>query len=265
MVLHTLHEPRDLYAYDKLFDRVPDAQPDAEMVKLARQLIERQEGKFEPADIEDRYEARLREVIEAKLKGEGIEPEEPDEPRGDNVIDLMAALKRSLGQGDSGRAAAATPTRKKPARAPAKKAKRARCTEARVAPSPATLRASTPDRVRGRLSPRSGRGVLQVVLRQRREAVEPLAGIRRHIRAGGQQLHPIARRQRQRQPVVRLLVQDVRAVAGRAGDRHRPHRRAVMRRGDAILDRLALGFRQPAEAADVEIHPAHRIVPDRAG
>ncbi len=35
MVLHTLHEPRDLYDYDKLFDRVPDARPDAEMVKLA--------------------------------------------------------------------------------------------------------------------------------------------------------------------------------------------------------------------------------------
>jgi DNA end-binding protein Ku len=94
------------------------------MVKLARQLIDRQEGKFEPADTEDRYETRLREVIEAKLKGEGIEPEAATESRGDNVIDLMAALKRSLGQGTR-TAAAATPTREKPARAPAKKAKRA--------------------------------------------------------------------------------------------------------------------------------------------
>ena len=110
--------------YDTLFDRVPDARPDAAMVKLARQLIERQEGKFEPADTEDRYETRLREVIEAKLKGEGIEPRSARRgSRGDNVIDLMAALKRSLGQGT--RTAAATPTRKKPARAPAKKAKRA--------------------------------------------------------------------------------------------------------------------------------------------
>ena len=38
-------------------------------------------------------------MIDAKLKGEGIEPEAPAEPRGDNVIDLMAALKRSLGEG----------------------------------------------------------------------------------------------------------------------------------------------------------------------
>ena len=48
--------------------------PMPEMVKLATQLIERQAGKFEPADTEDRYETRLREVIEAKLKGEGITP-----------------------------------------------------------------------------------------------------------------------------------------------------------------------------------------------
>ncbi len=98
MVLHTLHEPRDLYAYDTLFDRIPRAKPDADMVRLARQLIERQAGKFAPTDIEDRYEARLREVIDAKLKGEGIEAEASEEPRGDNVIDLMAALKRSLGE-----------------------------------------------------------------------------------------------------------------------------------------------------------------------
>jgi len=121
MVLHTLHEPRDLYAFDTLFDRIPHAKPEAEMVKLARQLIERQAGRFEPGDLEDRYEARLREVIEAKLKGEGIEPEAPPEPRGDNVIDLMAALKRSLGQG-ARTPAEAPPTRRKTA---TKKAKRA--------------------------------------------------------------------------------------------------------------------------------------------
>jgi DNA end-binding protein Ku len=84
------------------------------MVKLAMQLIERQEGKFEPADLEDRYEARLREVITAKLRGEGITPEEPTGARTDNVIDLMAALKRSLGGEGKARAKpeAARQTRK---------------------------------------------------------------------------------------------------------------------------------------------------------
>jgi DNA end-binding protein Ku len=128
MVVHTLHEPRDLYDYQKLFDRIEDAKPDAEMVKLARQLIERQEGKFEPADTEDHYEKRLRDVIDAKLKGEGIEPEKPTTSRGDNVIDLMAALKRSLNQDKPERAKAdVAPARRKAAakRAAPPKQKRA--------------------------------------------------------------------------------------------------------------------------------------------
>lgn len=124
MVLHTLHEPRDLYAYDTLFERIPGARPDPEMVKLARQLIERQEGKFAPSDTVDRYEERLRQVIEAKLKGEGIQPEAPEEPRADNVIDLMAALKQSLGQEARPRAAAAAGTAHSK-RSAARKAKRA--------------------------------------------------------------------------------------------------------------------------------------------
>jgi non-homologous end joining protein Ku len=36
--------------------------------------------------------------IDAKLKGEGIAPEQQSEPDQGNVIDLMAALKASLGQ-----------------------------------------------------------------------------------------------------------------------------------------------------------------------
>ena len=124
MVLHTLHEPRDLYAYDTLFERIPDEKPDPEMVKLARQLIERQEGKFEPGDAVDRYEERLRQVIDAKLKGEGIKPD-PEEPRGDHVIDLMAALKQSLGQdGKSRKAASAKSARRKSASAASKNTKR---------------------------------------------------------------------------------------------------------------------------------------------
>jgi DNA end-binding protein Ku len=100
MVCHTLHEPRDLYDSKPLFDAIADDKPDPEMVKLATQLIERQEGKFAPADSEDHYETRLREVIAAKLKGEGITPQQTEAPARDNVIDLMAALKASLGSGE---------------------------------------------------------------------------------------------------------------------------------------------------------------------
>jgi DNA end-binding protein Ku len=118
MVLHTLNEASDLYDHQKLFDRIEDAKPDAEMVKLAMQLIERQEGEFQPDDVKDRYEARLREVIDAKLKGEGITPEEPSAPRGDNVIDLMAALKRSLNPDKKSSSKPATTATRRKAAAP---------------------------------------------------------------------------------------------------------------------------------------------------
>jgi DNA end-binding protein Ku len=114
LMAHTLYEDRDLNSSKELFDGLDDVSIDPEMVQLATQLVQRQAGKYESADIEDRYETRLREMIDAKLKGEGIvrEAEETVAPAS-NVIDLMAALKKSLGQ-----APAETPAqakRKKPA------------------------------------------------------------------------------------------------------------------------------------------------------
>lgn len=99
LVIHTLHDERDLNDYKDLFEALPGGKPDPDMVELATQLIKRQAGRYDPADVEDRYEARLRAVIEAKLQGEGIEADAEEEPDRGNVIDLMAALKKSLGQG----------------------------------------------------------------------------------------------------------------------------------------------------------------------
>jgi len=99
LVIHTLHDERDLNDHTGLFETLPGGKPDPDMVELATQLIKRQAGHYDPADVEDRYEARLRAVIEAKLQGEGIEADAEDEPDRGNVIDLMAALKKSLGQG----------------------------------------------------------------------------------------------------------------------------------------------------------------------
>jgi len=112
LVAHTLHEERDLNSSADVFDRLPDMKIDPEMVSLATQLINRQTGEYDPADFEDRYEARMRELIEAKLKGEGFDAEEKEQPDRGNVIDLMGALRRSLGQEPG---AAAPPPQKKAA------------------------------------------------------------------------------------------------------------------------------------------------------
>jgi DNA end-binding protein Ku len=125
LAAHTLHEQRDLNDASTLFD---DPVPvDEEMVKLATQLVDRQTAAYDPADIEDRYETRLRAMLDAKLKGEGVELEAAPEPASTNVVDLMAALRRSIAEDDkrSGPAAAPASTKSK-AEKPAAKTTRKR-------------------------------------------------------------------------------------------------------------------------------------------
>jgi DNA end-binding protein Ku len=132
LAAHTLYEQRDLNDASGLFDA--PAAMDKEMVKLATQLVDRQTGAYDPEDIEDRYETRLRAMIDAKLKGEGINLEEPEEEPKSNVVDLMAALKRSLGQSDEKPAAASAPAKTKaaPKARPAAKAAPARSSSKRA-------------------------------------------------------------------------------------------------------------------------------------
>ena len=97
LACHTLNEQRDVNDAHPLFEEAADIKPEPEMVELAIQLIKRQAGRYDPADLEDRYETRLRGMLDAKLAGEGVEPADIQVPQS-NVVDLMAALKASLGQ-----------------------------------------------------------------------------------------------------------------------------------------------------------------------
>jgi len=68
---HTLSEQQDLNDTRQTFEG-DGIKVDEEMVKLAAKLIKRQTSPYQPSDTEDRYERRMREMIQAKLKGEGI-------------------------------------------------------------------------------------------------------------------------------------------------------------------------------------------------
>jgi DNA end-binding protein Ku len=84
------------------------------MLDLARHIVEQKSGNFEPDKFEDQYETALVDLINQKRAGKPITPKE--RPRGDNVVDLMEALRKSVG------GAAAT---SKAAEKPAKKSKKA--------------------------------------------------------------------------------------------------------------------------------------------
>jgi DNA end-binding protein Ku len=74
----------------------PGGEVDAEMVTIAKAIIARRTGAFDPSAYRDRYQEALRELIEAKMKGLPVKPKEIAAPP--PAIDLMAALKRSLAQ-----------------------------------------------------------------------------------------------------------------------------------------------------------------------
>jgi DNA end-binding protein Ku len=122
LVAHTLDEQRDINDAQSVFGGAAEMKTDPEMVSLAKQLIQRQTTTYDPSDLEDRYETRLRAMIDAKLKGEGIDVSEPSEPDRTNVVDLMAALKKSLAQEEAPKKAAQSSTPARPKRAAAAQA-----------------------------------------------------------------------------------------------------------------------------------------------
>ena len=144
LIAHTLYEQRDIHDAKAVFDNVTAIHVDPEMVALATQLINRQTAAYDPSDMEDRYETRLRALIDAKLQGKGITDEEPKEPDPGNVVDLIAALKKSLGQASGPPPKAANAPKAKPKA----KAKRAVKPAAAPAPKPAVVRAPKPARKR---------------------------------------------------------------------------------------------------------------------
>ena len=76
-------------------------EPDADLLDLAATLIDKKSGKFDASEFHNRYIDALKGLIEEKRKKKGQlviqDPDEEAPKRGSNVIDLMAALKKSLG------------------------------------------------------------------------------------------------------------------------------------------------------------------------
>jgi len=114
LLMEMLRYAEELKEPGQFFDDVPNTKPDKEMVDLAVELIERKAGEFTPDEFEDHYATALRELVDKKLKGQKIKaPHEEAAPGSAKVIDLMSALRKSIGEGSkagSGKAKAARST-----------------------------------------------------------------------------------------------------------------------------------------------------------
>lgn len=98
LVLTTLRTAEEVRTLDEIGH--PDLpKPDPKMLDIAEKIVAQQSGEFDPSEFNDRYEDALRDLIAEKQKGKPVKSMKPREADDTNVIDLMAALKKSL-QGD---------------------------------------------------------------------------------------------------------------------------------------------------------------------
>jgi DNA end-binding protein Ku len=118
LILTTLRTAEEVRGVEEL-PNLDLPKPDAQMLAIAEKIVDQQSGDFDPSEFVDRYEDALRALIEEKKKGKPVKSKAtPEEDT--KVIDLMAALKKSLGARPSRAAAAANPAatrtqvRKKP-------------------------------------------------------------------------------------------------------------------------------------------------------
>jgi len=138
MLMETLRYADEVNKSTGFFRDIGDHKPDPDLLDMASMLIERKAGEFNPAEFHNRYVDALRNLIEEKQKSKGekvIQDPDADEapPKGSNVIDLMAALKKSLGEDKGAKSAdkeskpkKATAKKAAPKKAPAKTAARKR-------------------------------------------------------------------------------------------------------------------------------------------
>ncbi|MGB3930744.1 MAG: Ku protein, partial [Sphingobium sp.] len=127
LILEILRYADEVTKAQTYFASIPDQKADPDLLDLATAIIDKKTAPFRPEEFHDRYVDALHRLIEKKKKAKGkrVIEEEDEAPsaRGGNVIDLMAALKKSVGDTAKPAPAKKAPARKAPAkpRAPAKR------------------------------------------------------------------------------------------------------------------------------------------------
>lgn len=105
LIMEVLRYADEVAKVQNAFRDLPDEEPSEDLIDLATTLIEKKTAPFKPDIFRDHYIDALHRLIEKKRKAKGgkriLEDVEEAGAGGDgNVIDLMAALKKSVGDGD---------------------------------------------------------------------------------------------------------------------------------------------------------------------
>lgn len=106
LLMETLHYAEDIRDADPLFSGIEDEASDDELLEVATQLIEKKTAPFDASAFEDHYAAALRDLIDRKRKSKKTpraKASDDERPEGENVVDLMDALKKSLKDSKGGK------------------------------------------------------------------------------------------------------------------------------------------------------------------
>jgi DNA end-binding protein Ku len=92
-----LRYPYEVRSEKEYFDDIQVVKVTKDMLDLAKHIVNQKAGHFEPDKFEDQYETALIDLINQKRAGKPITAKA--RPRGENVVDLMDALRKSIGGG----------------------------------------------------------------------------------------------------------------------------------------------------------------------
>lgn len=98
LLLETLRYENEIRDSNKIFADIPEIDVQPDMLDLATELIERKSAAFDPEAFRSQYVKALRDLVEEKRKSGDIASASDDNLRsgGQNVVDLMDALKKSV-------------------------------------------------------------------------------------------------------------------------------------------------------------------------
>lgn len=101
LLMETLHYAEEIREAEPMFSGIEDAAADEDLLEVATQLIDRKTAPFDATAFEDHHAAALKELIERKMRSKktprASAPGKETRPEAENVVDLMEALKKSLG------------------------------------------------------------------------------------------------------------------------------------------------------------------------
>ena len=105
IVLQTMMWPDEIRQAD--FSSVDTAEAKPAEVKMAKMLVETLAGDFEPDEYEDDYRQAVETLVKTKIEGGEVKAAPKERKSGGEVVDLLAALQRSVEAARSSREGAA--------------------------------------------------------------------------------------------------------------------------------------------------------------